>query len=115
MKNNIISIQLKADEIYLSKHCEVTEAFDKNFQTVYNNFHSGDFPFLLQTSVLLSLASIFNSDVCKALKCLRPSESVGLDDIPAFIIKGWSEILYMFLNLFLILAFRRNYILHGRK
>jgi hypothetical protein len=51
-----------------------------------------DFPPLSQSSELLSLASISDLDVCKAIKRLEPSKSVGLDDIPGFVIKGCSAI-----------------------
>jgi hypothetical protein len=91
-KNYINSIQLEIDGSLLSKPCEVAEVFAKHFGIVYNNSHLGNFPSLLQTSECFSLPPISNSDVCKALKCLQPSKSVGLDDIPVFVINGCSEI-----------------------
>jgi hypothetical protein len=48
-----------------------------------------DFLPLLQCSEFLSLAPISDLDVCKAIKRLKP-KSVGLDDIPGFVIKGFS-------------------------
>jgi hypothetical protein len=80
---------LKVDGALLSKPCEVAEAFAKCFETVYNNSQFGNFPSSLQISEFLSLAPISESDVSKALKCLRSSKPVG---IPAFVIKGCSEI-----------------------
>jgi hypothetical protein len=50
------------------------------------------FPSLSQSSEFVSLASISDADVCKAIKRLKPSKSVGLDDIPVFAIKGCSAI-----------------------
>jgi hypothetical protein len=46
-----------------------------------------------QTSDLLALPPVSNSDVCKAVKRLRRSKSVGLDNIRTFVIKGCSDIL----------------------
>jgi hypothetical protein len=51
-----------------------------------------DFPRLSQCSEFLSLAPVSEADVCKAIKRLTPSKSVGLHDIPGFIIKGCSAI-----------------------
>jgi hypothetical protein len=51
-----------------------------------------DFPPLSQSSEFLSLAPISDLDVCKAIRRLKPSKSVGLDDIPGFAIKGCSAI-----------------------
>jgi hypothetical protein len=53
---------------------------------------TGVFPSLSQSSEFLLLAPIFQLDICKALRRLSPSKSVGLDDIPSFVIKGCSEI-----------------------
>jgi hypothetical protein len=50
------------------------------------------FPNLLSSSEFLPLASASDSDVYKAIKRLRPSKSVGVDDIPGFIIKGCTDI-----------------------
>jgi hypothetical protein len=51
-----------------------------------------DFPPLSQSSELLSLAPISDANVCKAIKRLKHSKSVALDDIPGFVIKGCSGI-----------------------
>jgi hypothetical protein len=40
----------------------------------------------------LSLAPVSDSDVFKTIKLLRPFKSVGVDDIPSFIIKGCTDI-----------------------
>jgi hypothetical protein len=47
---------------------------------------------LSQSSEFLSLVPISDADVCKAIKRLKPSKSVGLDDIPGFIVKSCSDI-----------------------
>jgi hypothetical protein len=44
---------------------------------------------LSQYSEFLSLAPISDADVCKAIKKLKPSKSVGLDDNPGFVIKAY--------------------------
>jgi hypothetical protein len=51
-----------------------------------------DIPPLSQSSEFLSLAPISDADVCKAIKRLKPSKTVGLDDIPGFVIKRCSVI-----------------------
>jgi hypothetical protein len=43
-------------------------------------------------SGFLSLARISDADVCKSIKKVKPSKSVGLDDNPGFVIKGCSGI-----------------------
>jgi hypothetical protein len=55
-----------------------------------------DFAPLSQSSDFLSLAPFSDADVCKAIKRLKPSKSVGHDDIPDFIIKGCSSIRHIF-------------------
>jgi hypothetical protein len=52
----------------------------------------GVLPSLSQSSECLSLAPISELDIFKALRPLSPSGSVGLDDIPSFVMKGCSEI-----------------------
>jgi hypothetical protein len=53
---------------------------------------------LSQSSELLSLAPISDANVCKAITRLKPSKSVGLDDIPGFVIKGCSAIFILILR-----------------
>jgi hypothetical protein len=60
-------------------------------------YHSG-FTFLLLSlllflwSLFLSLAPISELDICITLRRLRPFKSVGLDNIPSFVVKGCSKI-----------------------
>jgi hypothetical protein len=91
-KRNSTSVQLEVDGTHLAEPCNVADAFAKYFQSVYNTPCTGVFPSLLQSSEFLSLAPISELDICKALRRLRPSKSVGLDDIPSFVIKVCSEI-----------------------
>jgi hypothetical protein len=86
------SIQLEVDGTHLLQSNAIADAFAKHYKSVYNNHCSMDFPPLSQSSDILSLAPISEADVCKAIKRLKPSISVGLDDIPGFIIKGCSSI-----------------------
>jgi hypothetical protein len=51
-----------------------------------------DYPPLSQSSEFLSLAHISDLDVCEAIKRLKPSKSVGLNDIAGFVIKGCSAV-----------------------
>jgi hypothetical protein len=91
-KRNSTSIQLEVDGTHLAEPYKVADAFAKHFQSVYNTPCTGVFPSLSQSSEFVSLAPISELDICKSLRRLRPSKSVGLDDNPSFVIKGCSEI-----------------------
>jgi hypothetical protein len=86
------SIQPEVDGAHLDEPSAVAAAFAKHFQSVYNNHCPMGFPPLSQSSEFLSLAPISDLDVCKAVKRPKSSKSVGLDDIPGFVIKGCSGI-----------------------
>jgi hypothetical protein len=88
---------------------QISDAFTKNFQSVYNTPCTGVFPSLSQSSEFLSLAPISELDIFKALRRLRPSRSVGLDDIPSFVIRGWSEIFVPVLKHIFNLSLTQNY------
>jgi hypothetical protein len=49
-------------------------------------------PPLSKSSEFLSLVPISDADVCKAIKKLKPSKSVGLDNIAGVVKKGCSVI-----------------------
>jgi hypothetical protein len=68
-----------------------------------------DFPPLSQPSDILSLGPIPNVDVCKAIKRLKPSKSVGLDHVPGFIIKGCSSIFIPILRRIFNLSLTQQY------
>jgi hypothetical protein len=89
---NSNSIQLEVDGKHLIKPNDVADEFAKHFQSVYSNPCPIVFPTLLPSSECLPLASVSDSDVKNAIKRLRPSKSVGIDDIPGFIIKGCTDI-----------------------
>jgi hypothetical protein len=57
-----------------------------------------DFLPVSQSSEFLSFAPISDADACKAIKRLEPSKSVGLDDIPGFIIKCCSGTFFSILG-----------------
>jgi hypothetical protein len=69
---------------------EVFDSFAKHFYSVYNTHClSKVFPSPLQSSEFLSLATISELEIRKALRRLKTiSESFRLDSIPSFIIKG---------------------------
>jgi hypothetical protein len=73
-------------------HIDHADAFAKHFQSVHNNCCSIDLLRLSQCSEFLSLVRVSDADVCKAIKTLKLSKSVGLDDITGFILKGSSAI-----------------------
>jgi hypothetical protein len=86
------SIQLEVVGTHFAEPYKVADAFAKHFQSVFSTPSSGVFPSLSQSSEFLSLAPVSELDICKALRHLRLSKSVGLSDIPSLITKGCSEI-----------------------
>jgi hypothetical protein len=82
----------KINSNYLIKRNDVADEFAKHFQSVYNSSYLIVFPALLPSSEDLSLALVSDSDVIKAIERTRPSKAAGVDDIPAFIIKGCTDI-----------------------
>jgi hypothetical protein len=76
----------------LAEPTAVADALAKHFQSIHNNCCTINLPRLSQCSELLSLVPASDADVCKAIKRLKPSKSVGLDDISGFIIKGCSAV-----------------------
>jgi hypothetical protein len=87
----------------------VADAFAKHFQAVYNSHCSMDFPPFSQSSELLSLSPISDADICKAIKRLKPYKSVGLRDIPGFIIKCCSSIFIHILRHIFNLSMTQQY------
>jgi hypothetical protein len=70
------------DGTHLVEPCEVADEFANNFQLIYNNPSPGIFRSLSSSSKFLSLSPISDYDIFKALKRLKPSKSVGLDNVP---------------------------------
>jgi hypothetical protein len=103
------SIQLEVNGSHLVQPNAVADAFARHFQSVYNNNCPTDFSPLAQSSEFLSLAPISDADVCKAIKRLKSSKSVGLDDIPGFIIKGCSDIFIPILRHIFNLSLTQQY------
>jgi hypothetical protein len=103
-KSDNNSIDLEVDGKNLSQPRDVAEAFAEYFKSVFNNPYLRDSFTASQSPDSLFLASVSDSNVLKAIKRLRPSKSVGIDNIPAFIVKGCLDILYLFLNSFSTLA-----------
>jgi hypothetical protein len=71
---------------------QFVDASAKHFQSLYINHWPMIFPLLQQSHEFLSLVSISDGDICKAIKRLKPFKSVGLDDISGIVIKGCSDI-----------------------
>jgi hypothetical protein len=90
-KRNATSIQLEIEGKHLIEPCNVADELSKHFQSAYNNPCPVVFPNLSSSSEFLSLAPVSDSDVFQAIKGLRPSKSVGVDDNPGFIIKGCTD------------------------
>jgi hypothetical protein len=87
----------------------VAYALAKHFQSIHNNCFSIDLPRLSQCSEFLSLPPVSDADICKAIKRLKPSKSVGLDDISGFIIKGCSAIFIPILRHIFNLSLTQQY------
>jgi hypothetical protein len=102
------SVQLEVDDKHLIKPNDVTEEFSKHFQSVYNDPCSIVFPTLLSSSEILLIASVSKFDIIKAIKRLGPSKSVGVDDIPGFIIKGCADIFVLILKHIFNLSLSQN-------
>jgi hypothetical protein len=85
------------DGTHLAEPHQVAEAFANHFKSVYDNtackvssnsITSSDVVFTDNLSVF----SVTDADVRKAIRWLKPSKSAGLDGIPGFIIKGCTDI-----------------------
>jgi hypothetical protein len=66
------------------------------------------FFFFYQSTVVLPLAFVSNSDVRNATKRLRPTKSAGRDGISSFVIKGCSEICYTCSQVYFNLSLYQN-------
>jgi hypothetical protein len=84
-RRNCSSIQLEIAGKHLIEPCDIADDFSKYFQSVYNNPCLVVFPTYSSSSEFLSSAFVSYLDVFIVSKHLRPSKSVGLDDIPGFL------------------------------
>jgi hypothetical protein len=103
------NIQIEVDGTHFAELYKVADAFVKHFQSVYSTPCTGVFSSLSESSKFLSLAPISELDICKALRRLRPSKSVGFDDIPSFVVKDCSEIFVPVLKHIFHLSLPQNY------
>jgi hypothetical protein len=92
------------DDTHLVEHYEIANAFANHLQSIYSSQSPGVLPSLSSSLGSLSLSPISDSDILKAIARLIPSKSVGLDNIPGFVIKGCSDILAPVLKHILSLA-----------
>ena len=107
-KNYKNPIEPKTDVNRLTHPRQAAEAFGAYFQSAFNNHTERDFSTDFQSSDSLSAASVCDSDVFKSIRRVRPSKSVGLDDIPAFIIQGCSDILIPVLTFIFKISFSQR-------
>jgi hypothetical protein len=77
---------------HLVEPCEVADTITNHFQLVSNNPSPENLP-SLSSSEFLSLSPVSVPDIFKASKHLKPSKSVGHDNIPAFVIMDCSDVL----------------------
>jgi hypothetical protein len=108
-KINSNSIQLEVDGKHLIKPNDDAYEFSKHFQSVNDNPCPTVFPTLLSSSEFLILASVSDWDVTKAIKRLTPSKSVGVDDIPGFVIKDCTDIIVPILKHIFNLSLSQHY------
>lgn len=102
---NINWIYLDIDIVVLSRPRDIGEAFSKHFQSVYCSSFSGTFGSVNQSTEILSLFPVSNSDVQNAVKRMRSTNSVRLNGVPSFVTKCCSE------SFVLVLKFNFNLIL----
>jgi hypothetical protein len=107
-KKNSDLIHLEINGILINKPREIAEAFSKHFRSVNSSSCPGTFPFINQSTDVLSLAHISNLDVHNAINRRRPTKSVGLDGIPSFVINGCSEIFVPLLKFIFNLSLSQN-------
>jgi hypothetical protein len=91
-KRNSNSIEFEFVGKHLIKPNDVADELSKYFQSVYSNPCPNVLPTILSSSEFLPLSPFSDSDDVKAIKRLRPSKSVVVDDVPGFIIKGCTDI-----------------------
>jgi hypothetical protein len=108
-KHICCSIHLNINGTHLAELIAIDDASAKHFKSAHNNCRSIDLSRPSHSSEFLSLARVSEADVCKAIKTLKPSKSVGLDDIPGFIIKGCSAIFIPILRHIFNLSLTRQY------
>ena len=77
------------------------------YECIHQALHARNF-YWLAVIWFPTVASACDSHVHKTIKRLRPSKSVGTDSIPAFIIKGCSDILMPVLKFIFILNLSRR-------
>jgi hypothetical protein len=78
----------------------------------YNIHCPVESPPLSQSSEFLPLALVYHEDVLKAIKCLKPTKSVGFNDTPGYIIKGCSGIFVLVLRYIFNLSLTQQCITH---
>jgi hypothetical protein len=105
LRKHISAIQLHVDGACVG---DGVEAFAKHFYTACSHIS----PPLSHISVFcfdcLPLVPISDLDIQTAFKRLRQTKSVGLDEIPGFIIRGRSNSSVPYLSTFLISEARQN-------
>jgi hypothetical protein len=89
-------IQLKVDNQYVTDPKLIADAFANHSASTFNANYQSIIPSDLIASDFLPTAPISAAEVSNAIKRLRPSEYVGLDGIPSFVIKGCSDVFFRF-------------------
>jgi hypothetical protein len=91
-KHNAYSVHLDLNATNVVEPVKVAEVFARHFQSVYNTSSPAGYHAGVLSSDILQLPPVSELDILKAIKCLRPSTSIGVDGIPGFITKGCSTI-----------------------
>jgi hypothetical protein len=116
LRKKSTSIQLEADGKHYINPCDVAVELSKHFQTVYSNPCHVVFPAPLDSSEVLPLVPVSDSDVLKAIRRLRPSKFIGVNDISGFIIKWCTDIFVPLLrNIFNLSLSQQIFRFYGSK
>jgi hypothetical protein len=98
-KNKSNSFQPVVNGTHLVEPYQIAEAFANHFKLVYDNTASKFLSNPITSFDVVSsdnLSVFSDADVRKAIRRLKPSKSAGLDGIAGFIIKGCTDILYLY-------------------
>jgi hypothetical protein len=93
--------------ILINKPRDNAEAFFKHFQSVYGTSCPGIFPFVNQSTEILSFSCYFKLGCSQFYTTVAAKNSVELDGVPSFVIKDYSENFVPPLKFNLILAYLR--------
>jgi hypothetical protein len=87
---------------------DIAEVFSKYFQSVCSSSCPETFPFITQSTDVLSTIPASDSEVHNDIKRLPPTTSVGLDGMTSFLIRGCSDNFVSVLKFIFSFSLSRN-------